>query len=340
MDVEVISKNRNALAISNKIIEAKYTLSKEEQKLIFLVVSQIDKGDDDFKEYKIYIKDLEDKELSKKNHTYVKEVSQRMMSRTLTVYQNKNVKDFKMYNWFSTIEYISSEGCLLVKLHHDLKPYFLELKNEFTRANLKHLIRFKSKYTSRLYLLLKKDFDYMTHRSSNKYEMETVYKVNDLVDRFELPNSYVSKYTNFKNKFLLVAINEINNINKSTGFTVSYDERKTGRKITSIAFKVTIDKNKQDIDKIISTKTKSDFIPHEKLSNKCIEVLLSDDLKLEIHDFKNIFKNYDIKDIEDVCHEMWKSWSNPKINNLTSIFRSKLSKKKEYNFFDTLDNKS
>ena len=332
MDVEIISKNRNALAISNKIIEAKYTLSKEEQKLIFLVVSQIDRGDDDFKEYKIYIKDLEDKELSKKNHTYVKEVSQRMMSRTLTVYQNKNVKDFKMYNWFSTIEYISAEGCLLVKLHHDLKPYFLELKNEFTKANLKHLIRFKSKYTSRLYLLLKKDFDYATHRSSNKSQVEVIYKINDLIDRFELPDSYVSKYTNFKNKFLLVAVNEINNINKNTGFAISYDdkssERKTGRKITSIAFTITVDKNKQDIDKIINTKTKSDFIPHKNLSNRCIEVLLSDELELEIHDFKNIFKNYDIKDIEDVCDEMWKSWSNPKINNLTSLFRSKLSKKK------------
>ncbi|MBK2049414.1 replication initiation protein [Francisella noatunensis] len=88
-----------------------------------------------------------------------------MMSRTLTVYTKNNHKDFKMYSWFSTIEYISSEACLLVKLHNDLKPYFLELKKEFTRANKDLLVRFKSKYTSRLYLLLKKAEIVLQHKN-------------------------------------------------------------------------------------------------------------------------------------------------------------------------------
>ncbi|MEI2779833.1 MAG: replication initiation protein [Candidatus Competibacter sp.] len=51
--------NKKSLVVqSNRLVEAKYRLSVEEQKIIKILVSQIQKEDEDFKDYEFRIKDL------------------------------------------------------------------------------------------------------------------------------------------------------------------------------------------------------------------------------------------------------------------------------------------
>ncbi len=50
--------NTNIVRKSNELIEARYTLSLSEQRLILLLCSQIELQDEDFKDYEIRVKDF------------------------------------------------------------------------------------------------------------------------------------------------------------------------------------------------------------------------------------------------------------------------------------------
>ncbi|NFK80600.1 replication initiation protein, partial [Clostridium botulinum] len=58
MKNHIESAKNNWIYQSNKLIEASYTLTVIEQKLIRLLASMIKKDDTDFKEYKFKTKDL------------------------------------------------------------------------------------------------------------------------------------------------------------------------------------------------------------------------------------------------------------------------------------------
>jgi plasmid replication initiation protein len=325
--------NSKNLVLANQLVKGRYVLSKEEQNFIYLVVSQISKQDTEFTTYKIHISDLENAELTQKKYSRYIDFAKKLQSKVIIIEDDKQILSA---NWFSSLRYIKGTGIIHAKISDDLKPYLLQLKQEFTQAKLPTLLQFTSKYSSRLYLLLKSDFDRQKRHKKNLF---VVYCVEDLNLKFELPKSYQTYYRNFKERFLLASLEEING---KTELKITYKELKTGRKITSIEFCIS-EKEKTDeqlIKEIDTTKTLSDYIP-ENLSSKATSVLLDDELGLKNHDLKHIFDHYKTSDIEDICEDLWKCWDSPKIMSKQALFRGKikqLDKKKTENlsFFDEL----
>jgi plasmid replication initiation protein len=256
------------VVLSNKIVSGRYSFTKEEQNFIYHVISQISKNDIDFKEYEVCISSLSKLDLIKKNHVRFKEFAINLINKKI-ILRDKKTKTTTVTSWFSSISH--TDGTSIIKACFDpkLKPYLIQLKQEFVQAKLPTLLSFKSKYSSRLYLLLKSDYDRQKKHRQNLY---VIYTPNYLISQFEMPNSYENKYTNFKERFLLTSIEEIN---KKTELKIIYKELKTGRKITSIEFIITEkEKTQEQLKKeIISTKTLSDYIPKD-LSSKAIGVLL------------------------------------------------------------------
>lgn len=308
--------NSQNLTLSNKIVKGKYKLTKEEQNFIYLLISQISKDDVDFNEYKIHISDLEDRQLTKKNYQRYREFADSLFKKPLRIEDDKQIINA---NWFSSLRYVKNTGYIYAKFDPCLKPYFLELKEEFTQTKLPTLLKFTSKYSSRLFLLLKSEYD---RQKSFRKNLFINYDVEDLQQRFEMPKSYIDFYSKFKNMFLIKSINEIN---EKTDLSISYKELKTGRKITSIQF--CISKLKQSLDEVVKnlmeTKTKSDYIP-QKISNKAVNILVDDELDLSINDLKNIFEHYLIEDIEQICEELWNIWDSKKLISHQAFFRGKL----------------
>lgn len=311
----MLSHSKN-LVLSNQLVKGRYQLSKEEQNFIYLMISQIEKNDTEFKEYQIHIKDLENVELTQKQYGRYKEFAKSLMSKVVTI---ENEKSILTANWFADIEYIKNTGYIRATISQKLKPYLLQLKQEFVQAKLPTLLQFKSKYSSRLYLLLKSDFD---RQSKHRKNLFVIYDLEDLHNRFELPKSYSKVYSKFKNSFLLNALEEIN---EKTDLQIGYKELKTGRKITSIEFCITEkEKSVEDLKKsITATKTKSDFLPNG-LNSKAIDILLDEELGLEKHDLKNIFDHYKIEDIEDICEELFRCWDSSKLMSKQGFFRGRL----------------
>jgi plasmid replication initiation protein len=318
-------KNKN-LVLSNQLVKGRYTLSKEEQNFIYLMISQIEKDDKEFTEYQIHIRDLENAELTKKNYQRYREFADSLMKKTIRIEDDNRILTA---NWFASIEYIKDSGYIKATISDKLKPYLLQLKQEFTQAKVPLLLQFNSKYSSRLYLLLKSDFD---RQSKHRKNLFVIYDLDNLHSRFELPKSYQTYYRNFKEKFLLNALEEIN---IKTDLDIRYKELKTGRKITSIEFCIT-EKGKSEDEfnrELLEKKTRDDYIP-TGFNSKAIDILLDDELDLKINDIKHIFDHYKAEDIEQVCLDLSNSWDNSKLISKIGFLRGKLkqlNKKKTEN---------
>lgn len=315
--------DKKEVAMSNSLVKCKFRLTKEEQNLVFLVASQIHSNDEDFKTYKVSTKDLEKATGVKQfNRQRIKEMSLSILSKPLLL------PDRTALNWFSAIKPVDNEAALEVRFDKALKPYLLQLSERFTKAELGHLFTFKSKYSSRLYLLLKSK---LGEQSKFANTIDCVLFVDEMINDFDLPKSYKNRYSNFKAKFLLQSLKEINSI---SDIFVTFDDtdhhRKAGKKVVSIKFMVSkIAESEEELNQnILNTKTKADYIP-ESLNKKARDIILSDELDLDINYVRHIFQHYLIEDIEKVCELVYNSWDNEMLMSRQQLFWGKIRKLNE-----------
>ena len=230
-EVESI-KNNSIATMHNKLVEARYKLTVEEQRIMLALISLIQPEDEDFKDYKIPVSVLQELTGTRRKDIYtaVKEAVEKLLKRTIVI---ETEKDFEAFNFISYGRYRRGEGYFIVSIDKHLKPYLLKLKEKFTSIPLKFIFPLRSVYAIRLYELLK------------QYE-STGYRIDYLSDLREMlgiePDEY-KRFDNFERKVLKTAIKEIN---EKTDIEVKYKKKKTGRKITHIEFEI---KSKPNISK-------------------------------------------------------------------------------------------
>jgi plasmid replication initiation protein len=289
-------EHKSKLSMGNRLVKGRYELSKQEQSLIYLLISQINKDDDDFKDYKITVSDLDKVSGVKHNKQRIKELVDTVMARLVRFIDSDGNK--VTTHWFSAITALKGESALIVRFDKALKPCFFELQGHFTQAELPTLLGFKSKYASRLYLLLKSDYDF--YRGDKK---RFEYTVEELINMFQMPDSY-KIYKNFKTDFLIKSINEIN---EKTAFNIEFEPHKSGRKITSIEFIIseirnaiaTESKPKDTIESLLTAhgigKSKIDYMLTWSLDigyiRKVVKYITRDDLGNIVTDM--LMSNYD-----------------------------------------------
>lgn len=304
---------RQNIAISNKMIKGRYQLTNEEQNFIYLMVSQINKDDVDFQEYSINISQISELVGADKNYTRYKEFAKNLRSKVIVIEDEIRILTS---GWFNSIEYIKDSGTIHACFDPKLKPYLLELKKEFTKAKLPILLSFGSKYSSRLYLLFKSEYD----RQSKHKEIVTInYTLEYFYKNFELPPSYQSSYMGFKNKFLEKSIKEIN---AKTDLVISYKPRKTSRKITSLDITIQNKQNEQE-----------DHLPSRieqvmQYSVQSRDVLLSTELALTQQDLHYLNLMLKDEEVEEICQDIANKWQ--VINNKQAYYRKKVKAKSIY----------
>lgn len=146
-----IAVDKKSLVVqSNNLVEAKYRLSLEEQKIIRIVISQIQREDQDFKEYEFRIKDLA--ELLGMEHKDIYRVLPRITGRLVSkMLQFYNAKTGKLLqtSWLSSAEYSEGQGIVAMCFDPKLKPLLLQLRDHFTQYELGKVLQFKGQYTIR-----------------------------------------------------------------------------------------------------------------------------------------------------------------------------------------------
>ncbi|MDP2947612.1 MAG: replication initiation protein, partial [Nanoarchaeota archaeon] len=220
------------VAQHNKLVEHRGGMTLLEQKIIRAVVSQIRMDDQDLKEYELSVVDF--KELTGSNHKdlyeQIKAVAEKLIDRKVEIQSitEKGKRGFHLTRYIWSANHVEGEGYFKILIDPKLKPYFLELKEQFTQYQLKYVMKMKSVHALRIYELLKQYENTVTHK--REFEIEELKKVLGIEDRY-------SAIKDFEKYVLLVAKKEINEL---TDIEIDYKKiyRGRGKKVVSIVFSI------------------------------------------------------------------------------------------------------
>lgn len=202
-----MSKEIQIIRKSNELVEARYRLSLNEQRLVHTLLATISPQDEDFKDYIIKIDDLAKMfDLEKSNNTYerIQEASLDLLNRTISLPDYENPKRRRFMHWFSYLEYTEGKGEVLIRFDKALKPYLLQLKEHFTQYQIPNIAKFKGQYTVRFYELLKR-----RQAQGNGNQFWIRYQIADLRLILDIPNNEYPLFSNLKQKVIEPSLKEI-----------------------------------------------------------------------------------------------------------------------------------
>lgn len=216
------NQGKSLIVKSNRLIEASYKLTTQEQRLILLMSSMIKPEDKDFNTYQITVKDFNRLVGIKGEGGYdkTKDVTKRLLERVLSI---RSEKSLLQISWLSSAEYFKGKGYVELSFDPKLKPYLLQLKQFFTQYQLKDVVRLKRAYSVRIYELLKQ-YERVGNRSFDLLELRHILGLR--------PEEY-KLYGHFKSRILKPAQKELE---ASTNLKFDFKEKKQGRKVVGIVF--------------------------------------------------------------------------------------------------------
>ena len=215
---------------ANQLIqESHFNLSVQQQKIIIYLISKINPLDKEFKEYTFDIREfcdvcgIDDKNGG--NYTDLKEQIKKIADKSSWIELNDDEET--LVRWIEKPKIKKNSGIIKIRLDEDLKPYLLQLKANYTQYDIIYTLSFKSKYSIRLYELIK------SIHYNELYEYEKKYTVQEL-KKLMGADKYI-KFSHFKDRALEPAINEINNFSDKT---ITYNTIRKGRTIEYIVFTI------------------------------------------------------------------------------------------------------
>lgn len=240
----------------NEFIKGKYNLNVLTLKLLSFLFTKIDPDkDEEFKKYEINLKEIE-KILNKSYgniYTYLKNSFKSLMKVELEL-EDENT--WKLFTIVVEPTILKNSGII----YFYISPALLNLlkkSKHYLVYNIKILAYFNSAYSLRLYKLLRDRWEINKKYKLNNWEIE----IKELQEILQAP---YKRYSNFKQKVLTKALDEIN---KYGDIKVSFEEIKRGRKVESLKFY--IQENKKDpapaaAPKALPTNSSSSTTPKPK----------------------------------------------------------------------------
>ena len=216
---------------SNKLVEARYTLTLYEQRLVLMMIAMIEPDDEDFKDYIIRVSDFGDLiGLKNKNmYSQIKSLLVKLRERTLVI---EDGKDYLVTGWISSAKYVSNEGVVKLSFDSNLKPFLLQLKQEFTKQRLGEVIKFRGVYTIRIYGLLKQYQELGTRTIT----------VEDFRKMLGITDDKLSVFNDLRRRTIVQAQKEFSRQDKDGAYysdiNFSFEAIKTGRKVTALKFNI------------------------------------------------------------------------------------------------------
>lgn len=213
-----------AVVQSNKLIEARYSLTVGEARLILAMVSRIKPADTDLAEYRIPLAELARMfDLAPSNiYGEIDQITDRLMSRVLHIRQENG--NLLKIHWICRA--VHDAGSVTLSFVPDLKPYLLRLQREFTIFDLNSVKDFQSIYSIRLYQLLKQYLP-VGHREFGLDELKEILGLDK--DQYQV-------FADFKKRVLTQAHKEMEAKDSKCDITFQLETIKAGKKITRLRF--------------------------------------------------------------------------------------------------------
>jgi plasmid replication initiation protein len=218
----------------NTLIEARYRLNIQESNVILWLLNQIKPNDEDFKSHKMNIAEFAAMIGFETTNQYSKLrlVTKGLMRRILEI--NISEEETLQVAWLSSASYHHKKGYVSLCFDPKLKPYLLQLKEQFTKIDLIDTLQLKSIYSRRIFELL------LQYLSIGKREMS----IGQLRDFCGLEEDEYKLYGHLKSRVIDQAMQEIN---AKTEYEVNYDEIKDSRKVENLKWSI---KKKSHFEKL------------------------------------------------------------------------------------------
>jgi plasmid replication initiation protein len=222
---------------SNDLVEARYKFDIWETRLFTKMLTMIHREDEEFKEYKIYLKDIiKEFELSKNKEAYelLRSGGRKLMKKTFLIpYETKDGQK-RLFETpvFTSLDSAVTDGIrgtgddlyIEVTFHPKLKPYLLQLKSQFTMYDVRNILSLPSNYSIRIYELLKQ-YESIGRR---KFAVQELKEILGVEHEYPL-------YANFKQRVIKKAQKDLD---ENTDIRFSFEELKRSRAVTDIVFSI------------------------------------------------------------------------------------------------------
>lgn len=220
-------KNNLTVYKANELVEATYTLTTNEQRVLLSCIAQINPTlpINAFDKFTLLAKDFAETFQLNERGAYdeLLSVASTLQDKKFIIQNPTSGADGIKTSWVSAIEYTSGAGVVSVWLSQPLLHYLVGFKEKFTRYELQSISGMKSYYGVRLYELLAQ------YRKIGRREI----KIDWLKERLEIEGSY-SDLSNFKKRVIDTAVKDINVNSDLAVHALIYT--KTGRNVTGIVF--------------------------------------------------------------------------------------------------------
>ncbi|MCK8496105.1 MULTISPECIES: replication initiation protein [Spirosoma] len=212
----------------NAITSARYEMNALEKNIIYMMMSQLRKDDTADTIYYVSVRELMEKTATRNSYEDFKRATEQLIGRVLQIHRpNGNLLQVSM---ISSAEYIAGQGVIEIGLDPKIRPFFFDLKQNFTAFQLHMALSLDSKYAKRVYEMLAQ------YKNLGQLTIEVV----ELKRRLYLydEKTGVEQYRNwadFERRILSVAQKEIN---EKTDLRVTYTTVKQGRRVSELHFAI------------------------------------------------------------------------------------------------------
>lgn len=203
-DKYLVVKDQSVFKSNDLIQKSRFNLSLQEQKILLYLISQITPYDEDFQLYEFSVSDFcricGMSPTAGGNYTELKAAIKSICDKSLWIQLAEGEET--LLRWIEKPYINKRSGTIKIRLDKDMKPFLLQLKENFTSYELIFTLKFSSKYSIRLYELI---------CSIHYHDLET-YKRNYGLDELRqlLGAENYTTWQALKERVLVPAMNEIN----------------------------------------------------------------------------------------------------------------------------------
>lgn len=215
---------------SNKVIEASYKLTLNEQRLILACISQIKRGVAIDSNSEFEIKAVAFAELfgisDSVAYRDLRSAGASLLERLIIIKSSSEKKGELHTRWISSIEYIEGDGSIKLCFAQKILPYISKLESEFTQYSIESISKMKHTHSVRIYEILMQ----WKHVGKRQIDLSDLRRMLCLEDKYP-------RIKDFKAKVLHPALKEINDL---TDLDVTYEQYKEGRTVKGFTFIFTL----------------------------------------------------------------------------------------------------
>jgi plasmid replication initiation protein len=214
---------------ANNLVEGKYRFDIWEMRVFTKMLTMIHPDDEDFKEYRIFLKDVInefDLASDKQSYKLLKDGATKLTKKEIKVIRDteEGEKEFLTHIAVGMDSFTDNgQGRYIdISFHPKMKPFLLQLQTQFLMYDVRNVLKLQSSFSVRIYELLKQ-YEKIGKR---RFTITELKETLDVADKYPL-------YANFKQRVILKAQEDLG---EHTDIKFTFEEEKRGKAVHAVIF--------------------------------------------------------------------------------------------------------